>query len=137
MELGPGEPPLSGAPAALVHLSSFGPLQLNQRALLVSPCLSQVWGHACSRDLVHWRHLPPALRPTPGAPDTDGCWSGCCAIGSDGLPALLYTGVRLRSNPDCDLPLPSPDCDLGLNWIETQLAAVPADPSRLGGWDVK
>lgn len=70
--------------------------------------------------------------------DNDGCWSGCCALGRDGLPVLLYTGVRLRSSPGCG-PLPPPDQDLGLNWIETQCAAVLADPGAwvklcVGGW---
>jgi beta-fructofuranosidase len=50
------------------------------------------WGHAVSRDLVHWWHLPIALVPTPGGPDKDGCFSGC-AVDHDGTPALLYTGV--------------------------------------------
>ena len=50
------------------------------------------WGHAVSEDLVHWRHLPIALAPTPRGPDKDGCWSGC-AVDNDGIPTLVYTGV--------------------------------------------
>ncbi|KAI3425312.1 hypothetical protein D9Q98_009077 [Chlorella vulgaris] len=86
-----------------------------------------VWGHAVSTDLAHWRHLPPALVPTPGGPDADGCWSGCCAVSAEGVPTILYTGVRLRSNHAAGAPPPL-DQDLGLLWIETQCAAVPADP---------
>jgi beta-fructofuranosidase len=50
------------------------------------------WGHAISRDLVHWEHLPIALEPTPDGFDKDGCWSGC-AVNNNGVPTLLYTGV--------------------------------------------
>ena len=50
------------------------------------------WGHANSRDLVHWEHLPIALAPTPDGVDKDGCWSGC-AVNNNGAPTLLYTGV--------------------------------------------
>jgi len=54
------------------------------------------WGHAVSADLVHWTHLPIALTPTPDGPDADGCWSGC-AVDDDGVPTLIYTGVRRDS----------------------------------------
>jgi beta-fructofuranosidase len=50
------------------------------------------WGHAVSPDLVHWRHLPIALAPTPGGPDKDGCFSGCTVV-DQGVPTIIYTGV--------------------------------------------
>ena len=59
-----------------------------------------------------------------GGPDADGCFSGCCVVDTNGVPTILYTGVRLRSNPDCG-PLPPPEQDLQLPFVETQLAAVP------------
>ncbi len=50
------------------------------------------WGHAVSRDLLHWQHLPLALVPRPGEHDADGCWSGC-AVDDAGTPTIFYTGV--------------------------------------------
>jgi beta-fructofuranosidase len=50
------------------------------------------WGHALSEDLVHWKHLPVALVPTPGGPDKDGCFSGSVVI-HNGVPTLVYPGV--------------------------------------------
>jgi beta-fructofuranosidase len=51
------------------------------------------WGHAVSRDLIHWEHLPIGLAPTPGGPDEEGCWSGC-AVNADGIPTLIYTAIH-------------------------------------------
>ena len=81
-----------------------------------------------SSNLAHWEHLPPALIPTPGWVDADGCFSGCCIIDPSGRPVILYTGVRLRSNTNAG-PLPPPEHDLGMVWIESQCAAVPEDPN--------
>jgi beta-fructofuranosidase len=54
------------------------------------------WGHAVSPDMIHWRHLPVALAPTPGGPDADGCFSGSVVL-DRGVPTLLYTGVKRGS----------------------------------------
>lgn len=51
------------------------------------------WGHARSRNLVDWEHLPIALQPTSGGYDKNGCFSGC-AVDNDGVPTLIYTGVE-------------------------------------------
>lgn len=50
------------------------------------------WGHAMSDDMVHWEHLPVALAPTPGGPDSAGCFSGT-AVSDNGAVSVLYTGV--------------------------------------------
>ena len=51
------------------------------------------WGHASSADLWHWADHPLALEPGADGPDRDGCWSGCAVV-HDGVPHLLYTGLR-------------------------------------------
>ena len=58
------------------------------------------WGHAVSRDLVHWTDLPVVLAPTPGGPDQDGCFSGC-AVDHDGIPTIIYTGVQGNRQLPC------------------------------------
>ena len=51
------------------------------------------WGHAVSTDMIHWKHLPVALAPTPGGADKDGVFSGC-AVDNNGVPTLIYTGTK-------------------------------------------
>ncbi|RCW17116.1 beta-fructofuranosidase [Streptococcus gallolyticus] len=48
------------------------------------------WGHAKSRDLVNWEHLPVALAPDMPY-DKDGCFSGSAIVRDDVL-WLMYTG---------------------------------------------
>jgi beta-fructofuranosidase len=52
------------------------------------------WGHSLSDDLVHWRDLPIALAPTPNSVDEYGVFSGCAFPNNDGVPTLMYTGVK-------------------------------------------
>ncbi|GMH32623.1 hypothetical protein BSKO_00457 [Bryopsis sp. KO-2023] len=102
-----------------------------------------VWGHVVSTDLATWSHLPIAITPSPGQRDADGCFSGCCVLDENDQPTILYTGVRLRGNPDVG-ELPPPDYDLELTFFETQCCAArggvslpPADllpANKLAGW---
>lgn len=50
------------------------------------------WGHARSRDLVHWERLPIALAPQIESGE-EHCFSGCIAADADGSLRLLYTSV--------------------------------------------
>ena len=50
------------------------------------------WGHAVSRDLLHWEHLPAALAPDESY-DRDGCFSGSALTLPDGEQLLMYTSV--------------------------------------------
>ena len=49
------------------------------------------WGHVSSLDLLHWRHHPPSLYPTPDSPET-GIFSGNCFINKQGEATMLYHG---------------------------------------------
>lgn len=48
------------------------------------------WGHAKSKDLVTWEHLPVALAPDQDY-DRNGCFSGSAIVKDDRL-WLMYTG---------------------------------------------
>ena len=50
------------------------------------------WGHAVSRDLLHWEYLPAVLAPDMPY-DHAGCFSGSAIELPDGRHLLLYTGV--------------------------------------------
>lgn len=82
------------------------------------------WAHAVSPDMVHWKHLPLALAPTPGGPDQDGCFSGS-AVNHGGIATILYTGVKSVAAADATLR------DGTHNFLETQCLATSRDPFLL------
>lgn len=51
------------------------------------------WGHARSRDLVTWEHLPIALWPSLDLGE-EHVFSGCARLDAAGTPLLFYTSVK-------------------------------------------
>ena len=81
------------------------------------------WGHARSRDLVQWEHLPIALSPH-HALGEQHCYSGCAALDASGTPRLLYTSVMHdEAHPGAQVLASPRDPEL-LTW--TQDVAHPA-----------
>ena len=83
------------------------------------------WGHARSRDLVHWQFLPPALLPRP-QDNARALASGSSWIRSDGVPMLFYTHTPVgfperKREPRGALPV---DEDL-LTWRTVDLGLAP------------
>lgn len=82
------------------------------------------WGHAVSADMVRWRHQPIALAPTPGGPDSEGCFSGSAVV-RDGVPTFIYTGVQNAPPESVTIR------DGGDKLRETQLLAIAEDDELL------
>ena len=66
------------------------------------------WGHAVSKDLVHWEHLGIAVFPTK-AYDRNGIFSGS-ALEIDGKLHLYYTAVRYLESNEEDIHCSWNDC---------------------------
>ncbi|MCD8398383.1 MAG: glycoside hydrolase family 32 protein [Lachnospiraceae bacterium] len=103
------------------------------------------WGHAVSRDLLHWEYLPCAL-----APDQDydgfGCFSGSASELPDGRQLLMYTGVREEMCEDGRQKTVQTQCMAvgdGLNYEKYEVnpvldeTSLPAGGSRLDFRDPK
>jgi len=65
------------------------------------------WGHARSKDLVYWEHLPIALWPSIEKGE-NYCYSGGGFIKDDGEPILFYTSIGHR-DPEIWAALPLDD----------------------------
>ena len=88
------------------------------------------WYHSVSPDMLHWRHLPVALAPTPGGPDADGCFSGTAVV-QNGVPTFIYTGI-VKVPPE-RVEAEATLRDGNSNMKETQLYATSTD-SMLRTW---
>lgn len=61
------------------------------------------WGHAVSRDLLHWEHLPIAIPYADGVMAFSGCavvdWNNTSGFGRDGQPPLIALFTGHHSDP--------------------------------------
>ncbi|XP_010533769.1 PREDICTED: acid beta-fructofuranosidase 3, vacuolar-like [Tarenaya hassleriana] len=77
-----------------------------------------VWGHAVSKDLIHWVHLPLAMVPDQWY-DANGVWTGSATILDDGSIVMLYTGSTNESVQVQNLAYPEdPNDPLLLKWVK-------------------
>ncbi len=56
------------------------------------------WGHARTKDFLHWEELPVALYPDHDY-DNNGCWSGTATV-KDGVLYLFYASVHTSEGKD-------------------------------------
>ena len=71
------------------------------------------WGHAVSRDLVHWEDAPVAVAPGVATVAPDGIWSGSSVIAPDGAHLLYLTAGDFGRRPDQSVAVARPD---GVGW---------------------
>ena len=57
------------------------------------------WGHAKSKDLIHWEYLPAVMAPDEEY-DFEGCFSGDAIELDDGRQMLIYTGVSVGKDSE-------------------------------------
>ncbi|TKW05655.1 hypothetical protein SEVIR_7G191000v4 [Setaria viridis] len=90
------------------------------------------WGHAVSRDLVHWLHLPLAMVPDHWY-DANGVWSGSATRLPDGRIVMLYTGSTAESVQVQNLAEPADPSDpLLREWVKSDANPVLVPPPGIG-----
>ena len=102
--------------------------QYNPEGTVWSPACH--WGHAVSRDLVHWIRLPTALSPRD---DEGGCWSGTTLL-ENGGPTIVYTSVPPEDWGWGRIALAYPD-SRSLHWTSTPGdIVIDGPPKELGAY---
>nr|AHK05786.1 vacuolar invertase [Eriobotrya japonica] len=95
------------------------------------------WGHAVSRDMIHWLYLPLAMVPDRWF-DANGVWTGSATILPNGEIMILYTGSTNDSVQVQNLAYPANLSDpLLLDWIKYEGNPVLTPPSGIGSTDFR
>lgn len=98
------------------------------------------WGHAVSRDLINWEHLPVAVQPDHWY-DDHGDWTGSIMKVSDDRIVMVYTGIigprsYLRQVINI-ATADDPSDPLLLNWTKYEHNPVLYPPAGIGREDFR
>ncbi|QCD95429.1 beta-fructofuranosidase [Vigna unguiculata] len=95
------------------------------------------WGHAVSRDMIHWLYLPIAMLPNKWY-DISGVWTGSATILPGGKIIMLYTGDTNQYVQVQNLAYPANLSDpLLLDWVKYAGNPILVPPSGIGSKDFR
>lgn len=95
------------------------------------------WGHAVSRDMIHWFYLPIAMGPNTWY-DINGVWTGSATILPGGKIIILYTGDTNEYVQVQNLAYPANLSDpLLLDWVKYAGNPVLVPPPGIGPKDFR
>nr|AKJ70978.1 soluble acid invertase 2 [Dimocarpus longan] len=95
------------------------------------------WGHAVSRDLIHWLYLPIAMVPDQPY-DINGVWTGSATLLPDGQIVMLYTGDTAELVQVQNLAYPANLSDpLLLHWVKYTGNPVLVPPTHIAPKDFR
>jgi len=90
------------------------------------------WGHAVSKDLVHWLYLDLAMVPDRWY-DINGVWTGSATFLANGTLVMLYTGSTNESVQVQNLAFPEDPSDpLLQKWVKSEANPVLVPPKGIG-----
>ncbi|WVZ03319.1 hypothetical protein V8G54_024125 [Vigna mungo] len=95
------------------------------------------WGHAVSRDLIHWFYLPIAMLRDSWY-DINGVWSGSATLLPDGKIVMLYTGSTHQNVQVQNLAYPANLSDpLLIHWVKYADNPLLEPPPGIGPKDFR
>ncbi|XAR71808.1 Beta-fructofuranosidase [Bertholletia excelsa] len=95
------------------------------------------WGHAVSKDLIRWFHLPVAMVPDQWY-DRTGVWTGSATVLPDGQILMLYTGKGYDLTETQNVAYPANLSDpLLLDWVKYPGNPVMVPPPGIGLQDFR
>ena len=80
------------------------------------------WGHARSKDMVHWEHLPIAIFPS-FEQGEHHCFSGACTTDDKGRPIIIYTSVHKSPFDDTEQWAATSDDEM-IQWKKSETNPV-------------